>query len=858
MSTGFWFVCTCCILGVVIWSLWAGKGGMQKEYRDGAQGFADLLRYASPIADGVLLGKGGELIAGFYYRGTDTESATNSELETVAARLNGAMNRFGSGWMVHVDAIRSSAIGYPVEGEFASPVARVMDAERRYQYEREGGGHFESLYAIVYTYLPPSHLESKAKSMMYDQSEDLTRASRSVHDDALLKFEQTLTEVQAQIKTIFDDIARMRCHERINEVDGSKVIVDDLLGYLHYCATGIFQNVLKPRAGVYADTVIGSQDFTGGNTPKIGKKHIRVVTIEGFPSASVPGILGALNMLPISYRWSSRFIFLENEEGRNMTDKLRKRWKQKIRGLKDQIMDTNTGSVDQDAADMMNDAQTAMSEAASGVVRFGHYTSVVVLMDEDLSVLEDSVIECLTLIRNLGFATRCEDVNSVEAYLGSLPGHGHENVRRPMIHSLNLSHLIPTTAAWPGPVKNPCPFYPKNSPPLFYAATTGNAPFRVSLHVGDVGHTLILGPTGAGKSTLLEFIAAQHMRYRGARVMKFEKGYSSFVLCNAMGGTYYDIGGEHQEYTFCPLARIDKLNERIWAETYIETLLELQDFKVEASHRALIRAALSAVGESEADSRTMTHFVSALQHAGMQEALQFYTLQGGNAMLDGLSDNLRFGRFQVFEMEHLMNMGERHVVPVLLYLFRCIERQLDGSPVLLILDEAWLMLQHPLFQEKIREWLKVMRKANCAVIFATQEISDVGKSPIRDVIYQSCETKILLPNPDARTIETMYEQYKLIGMNERQIDMISYATKKRDYYYMSSLGRRMFSLGLGPVCLSFVGASSKEDVVYARQLMEKYGRRWPAEWLRASARMRGWSGLDRWATELDVVLREAA
>lgn len=857
MGTGFWFVCVCCVLGLVIFALWSGKAGMQKEYRDTAQGFSDLLRYATPVANGVMLGKGGELIAGFYYRGTDTESATNSELEAVAARLNGVLTRFGSGWMVHVDAIRSSAIGYPEEGDFPSPVARIMDAERRYQYNREGG-HFESLYAIVFTYLPPSRMESKAKAMMYEKSEDMTAVSRTVHDDVLLKFEQTLSEVYSQLKTIFEDIARMRCHERINEVDGTTVIVDDLLGYLHYCATGISQNIVKPTPGIYADTIIGSQDFTGGNTPKIGRKHIRVITIEGFPSASVPGILGALNMLPISYRWSSRFIFLENEEGRNLLDRLRKRWKQKVRGMKDQIMNTNSGSIDQDAADMTSDAESAMSEAASGVVRFGHYTSVVVLMDEDRTKLEESVVECMTLIRNLGFATRSEDVNCVEAYLGSLPGHGHENVRRPMIHSLNLAHLVPTTAAWPGPTRNPCPFYPKNSPPLFYAATTGNAPFRVSLHVGDVGHTLILGPTGAGKSTLLEFIQAQHMRYKGARIMKFEKGYSSFVVCNAMGGTYYDIGGEHEKYSFCPLARIDKHNERIWAESYIETLLALQGFKIDPAHRTLIRNALGVVGDSDSDRRTMTDFVAALQHEEMKEALHFYTLEGGNPMLDAESDNMRFGRIQVFEMEHLMNMGERHVVPILLYLFRCIERQLDGAPVLLILDEAWLMLSHPLFQEKIREWLKVMRKANCAVVFATQEISDVGKSPIRDVIYQSCETKILLPNPDARTIETMYEQYRLIGLNERQIDMISYATKKRDYYYMSSLGRRMFTLGLGPVCLSFVGASSKEEVALARQLMDKHGMRWPAEWLRVNGRMKQWTGLERWASELDQVLRDAA
>lgn len=855
---GFWLMMIAGIAGIVVYCLWSGKAGMQKEYRDNAEGLADLLRYSTPIADGVMLGKGGELIAGFFYRGTDTESATNAELESIAARLNSAMTRFGSGWMLHIDAIRGPAVGYPDAGDYVSPVTRLMDEERRVQYNSESG-HYESRYALVLTYLPPSRFESKAKAMMYDESDDLASIKRSVHDDVLAKFERTINETQAQLATVFDNITRMRCYEVVNEIDGSRVVIDDLMGYLHYCVAGISQSIVVPKAGVYADSVIGSQDFTGGNNPKIGPKHIRAISIEGFPAASVPGILGALNMLPISYRWSSRFIFLESEEGKSILDRYRKRWKQKVKGMKDQFMNTNSGSVDADSLGMMVDAESAMAEASSGLVRFGHYTSVVLLMDEDKEVIEESVTECLTLIRNLGFTARKEDVNAVEAYLGSLPGHGYENVRRPILHSLNLVHLIPTTAAWPGPVKNACPFYPKNSPPLFYAASSGNAPFRVSLHVGDVGHTLILGPTGAGKSTLLEFIQAQHFRYPNAKVFKFEKGYSSFVLCNASGGTYYDIGGDNQEYAFCPLARIDKPSERIWAEGYIETLLELQKFKVLPEHRNMIRDALILVGKSAPDRRSMTDFVASIMHPDIQAALEPYTLSGDNGMLDAKEDNLRFGRYQVFEMEHLMNMGEKHVVPVLLYLFRCIERQLDGSPVLLVLDEAWLMLSHPLFQDKIKEWLKVMRKANCAVVFATQSITDVGNSPIRDVIYESCLTKLLLPNTEARTNEGCYQQYKLIGLNDRQIDMLSYATPKRDYYYMSSVGRRMFRLGLGAVNLSFVGASGKEDVALARQLMGQHGERWPVEWLKINARSRPWGkGLDTWAYELDKAYRRAA
>ena len=82
---------------------------------------------------------------------------------------------------------------------------------------------------------------------------------------------------------------------------------------------------------------------------------------------------------------------------------------------------------------------------------------------------------------------------------------------------------------------------PANSPALLYAATTGATPFRFSLHVSDLGHTLIVGPPGAGKSTLLGLIAAQWFRYSNAQVFAFDKGYSLYVLTRAASGEFYDI-----------------------------------------------------------------------------------------------------------------------------------------------------------------------------------------------------------------------------------------------------------------------------------------------------------------------------
>ncbi|GAB7552255.1 hypothetical protein NRB_17570 [Novosphingobium sp. 11B] len=36
---------------------------------------------------------------------------------------------------------------------------------------------------------------------------------------------------------------------------------------------------------------------------------------------------------------------------------------------------------------------------------------------------------------------------------------------------------------------------------------------------------------------------------------------------------------------------------------------------------------------------------------------------------------------------------------------------------MLVLDEAWIFLDHPPLAARIREWLKVLRKKNVAVVF---------------------------------------------------------------------------------------------------------------------------------------------
>jgi type IV secretory pathway VirB4 component len=138
-----------------------------------------------------------------------------------------------------------------------------------------------------------------------------------------------------------------------------------------------------------------------------------------------------------------------------------------------------------------------------------YVTATVTVWDRDPAIAAEKLRLVEKVIQGRDFTVIPEGMNAIEAWLGSLPGHTYANVRQPPISTINLAHLIPLSAVWAGAERDEH----FGAPPLLYGKTEGSTPFRFSLHVGDVGHTLIVGPTGAGKSVLLALMAMQFRRY---------------------------------------------------------------------------------------------------------------------------------------------------------------------------------------------------------------------------------------------------------------------------------------------------------------------------------------------------------
>lgn len=812
-----------------------------KEYRDRQKSYGDLLDWFALVADGVVETTTGRYLASWYYRGEDLSSSTRDEMTVLSAQVNSVLREFDGGWSAHIDSISREINAYPGRGAFRDRTTLVIDEERRQTYSNEGA-HYETVRVITLAWEVPSVAAQKITKWIYNDKETTGVDTLSHRDRMLEKFNEACRNFEVSMAHLLR-MRRMKAYS-VDESDhqGREVLFDEQLEYYEYCATGIHRPVRLPAVPVYLnqqigatgiglESLLGQVGFGTGNVLRLGS-HMRVRTLSfsGFPSDSSPAILAGLDHLGIPYRWNTRFIFQDQIKAENALRAEGKKWEQKQRSMIDQLLNKKNGKVDEDAVDMASEVKIAEREAKSNLVRYGHYTSVIVLMHTDMSLLDEMVKTVKGLIEKMGFKAQDEDINNADAFIGSLPGNRTANVRGGPMHTLNLADLMPLTSVWAGPEMHPNPLYPPNSPALLYGDTTGRTPFRVTTHVDDVGHTLVLGPTGAGKTVLLNAFAASHMRYPGAQNFILDRKYGAYVLCKASGGQHYDIGGPGKELSFCPLKNLATASDLLWATEWIEALLTLQDFPVSPGHRNQITSKLKQHAESP--HRSLSNFVGLLT-TDLRDALQHYTLSGAmGALLDAEDDELATSKFMVFEMEHLSNMSEKNMIPVLLYLFREIERRLDGSPTQIIIDESWLALAHPAIAPRLQLWLKTVRSKVGAVILATQEPNDVLESPIRAAVLAACPTRFLLPNPLANGDQR--DMYDLLGCNETERVMIQLGRRKAEYYYKSPEGRRMFALGLGPVALAFLGATGKTAYDAVTPLIESRGADWPAAWLEAN------------------------
>ena len=765
---------------------------------------------------GVVINKDGSLQVTWRYTGPDLGSSTPDELAAITYRLNNTLMSLESGYTLYLEARRKKSKACREDVYFPDPLTKLMDIERKHFFQNDD--HFESDYFCTLCWMPPTEIEDRMEELFVEGKKHVETSFAEV----LEKF----IKVSDQIMDLFIS----------QSVPSNYLDCDELLSYLHSTVSSDNRNLKMPKKNFLLDQILYDSPLYGGLNPKLGNKHLRIVVPTKFLGYSNFGFFDVLNQLDFEYRWVTRFYCLSKQDCLAELTKVKKQWSAKIKSIKTLIVETISGAPsskndNKNAIDKHNEVEDAIHAVENDSFSFGFYSTAILILDEDENAANVKAKIVVNALMNLNLQAKIEGLNAIDAWMGCIPGNTGHNIRRPIIATGNLVHMMPISNIWAGPTGNKH----LNGPPLIYTETTGNTPFRLNLHIGDVGHSMMVGMTGGGKSVHLNLIEAQFRKYKNAKVIVFDKGSTSIALTLGVGGDFYDLGAENNAaISFQPMIHADDPNEQQWLLGWLSDFIESQNVKMTPELTKKLFVAIQTVAVYQNPRlRTMTNLMNAVNDDQLKLALQPLTLAGSYGyMFDADYENLSFSSWQTFEMEKLMQM-EKIVSSALMYIFHRIEQNLDGSPTLIVLDECWVFLRNAQFAAKIDEWLKVLRKSNACVLFALQEIQTVAESSIFNTINTNCATKIFLPFTMAVTDEII-DVYTKFGLNRTQINILHNAQVKKDYYYVSSQGVRMYDLKLEhcDLAMAYIGINT-EDVKKAKEIRLNFPQNeFNNEWLK--------------------------
>ena len=802
--------------GALLWR-WASR---PRPTRDEV-GLADLLPYAYPLGAHTILLKDGGLLTGYRLILSDLDSTSDSERLQKARTLHTALMMLDDRWGIEINLHRLPVRPYLSLAGAAFPTRSLHELERRRAEAFDnhfGGRAIVTECTLLFTYTPRQERVQKlfADILIKDNAKSSFADELARYVDT---FERQLHELTQTLKAVWN-LRRLSLSELLTEC--------------HRCLTGYSHPVVVDRPDTYLAPLVASTDLWTGNIPNVGGRYMAVAYLSGFGQTVRPDALRLLSLLPEEFRLHVRFLPLSRSAVLRRLNTYRNLWHIKFQGLAgmsgrlEKQIPGDEYMTDESARQMLEDMQQARGLLDSGQATMGLLSTTIVLSDTDYDRAVRRMDALMGRLREQGFTVDFERVHATPAFLASLPGCAGAFMRRPLYPSTVAANVFPLTAPWAGRPLAPTRLLRQGTfsraPALMVTRTRGNTPYRLNLHVGDVGHTLIVGGTGGGKSVLVDMICHSWLRYSGSRVVVLDVDRSHYLFTLAAAGTLVDPA---RGLSFQPLRYIDDVQERAWAADFIRLLLDLSNYQPRSADQATIKEVLETLVASPL--RTLSELASQLP-TEMRQALAPYLEGGAAAFLDGQDEQFNLeGRVTTIEIGPFANAGEQTILPLLEIIFHRIEQALTPQrPTLIVVEESWMALQHAVFARRVREWLFRIRKLGGSVLLIGHRPDQFAEGSAINVLG-NVPTRIFTPNPD---VESMANYYKKLGLSDHVLKLLATAIPRREYLIWQPEGVRIFELALGELEKLMVGiwpGSPERETMFeqARELAERH----PDDWL---------------------------
>ncbi len=570
-------------------------------------------------------------------------------------------------------------------------------------------------------------LEHLAKKLQH-------KADRSSWENDMREAFDDLEEMTERVMSGFNNYGP----RLLGLVDGPDGTTSELLEFLARLVNCGYSQPMMIPAGKISHHIPISRLYFGKKSIEAhhptSVKYAGVVSIKEYRPSTHAGLLDGFMQLPFELIISQSYTFI------NRMIAISSMQLQQRRLIQSQdVAVSQIGEIDQ-----------ALDAAMSGAIAFGNHHLTITCIEDNVKALESALSAAVVQLANVGVNGIREKINMEPAYWAQLPGNAEFMARRCIISTMNLAGFA-SFHNYPSGQRS------KNhwGNAVTVLNTVSGTPFFFNFHVRDVGHTMIIGPTGAGKTVLLNFLCAQAQKFR-PRLFFFDKDRGAEIFVRALDGRYTtpDVAVPSG---FNPFQLEDTNENRAFLVEFLK-LLVAPDGKMLPAHEIdRINEAVAGnykLPPNQRRLRNIAPFMGLSGPGSLAGRLEMWHSSGSHAKLfDNVEDRIDFNSSRTFGIEMGKILQDKSSLgPVLLYLFHRIQSSLDGSPTMIVLDEAWALISNSIFAPKIKDWLKVLRKLNTFVVFATQSVEDAAKSSISDTLVQQTSTQIFLPNLRATPI----------------------------------------------------------------------------------------------------------
>lgn len=777
----------------------------KQSYLKNEKSSADFIPYLMHLNENTILLKDESLIKVIKIRGFSFETADDEDIDIKKEARNNLLKGMASGnFILYFHTIRRKEEAFP-GGKYSNIFTKRLNKEWR---ERHSGDRsfINEHYISIVRKEDTAGVAKIGNFIKKLRNKADKEAERKSFKDAISE----LDEITERLLNGFSNYAP----ELLGLKETNEGIVSEILKFLGIIINcGDFQNFqLSPISldhYIQTNRLYFSQKVFESMSPS-GSKFGAIASVKEYRPSTNAGILDGFLQMPFEFIISQSFIFVNRM----------------IAISSMQLQQRRMIQAEDVAVSQIREIDEALDSAMSGRFAFGSHHLSITCYEDSAKSIENAISMSVVEFSNVGITATRETMNMEATFWAQLPGNSKYVVRKSTINTLNLAsfasfHNYPFGKRIGNHWGDACTVL----------NTVSGTPYFFSFHVRDVGHTMIIGPTGAGKTVMMNFLCAQAQKFN-CRMFFFDKDRGAEIFIRALGGKYSVLDASRSS-GFNPLSLPENSENKSFLIEWMRALLSCNGESITAEDMAKINEAVLGNYKLPKEKRKLCNIAPFLGMSGpgtLASRLEMWHSDGARAKLfDNDVDVIDFFSSYAFGFEMAEILKDKiSIGPVLLYLFHRINSSLDGSATMIVLDEAWALIDNEIFAPKIKDWLKVLRKLNAFIIFATQSVEDATKSSISDTLVQQTATQIYLPNLKAT------EVYKTAFMlSEREFRLIKTTDPGSRFFLIkqdqNGVIAKIDLAGMGDITRVLSGRA--ETVVLLHEIMKEVNSEDPKDWL---------------------------